>query len=156
MAFTYSGNPLASTRDQARFLLGDVVSSAAKLSDEEFDYLLTEWDDDPYATAAAAADIISNNAAAYYSFTADGGSSSIGDLQERYKAVARTIRQTRAQRGFSVFYVGGIDPADVDAHDNDQTVIHTDFGTGMHDNKREGGSGGATKADLLGEDWRTG
>lgn len=153
MSFTYSGNPLASARDQARFLLGDVNTTSAKLSDEELDWLLTEWDD-PYAAAAAGADIISNNAAAYYSFSADGGMSSIGELQERYKAVARNIRQTRAQLGLSVFYVGGIDPADVEAHDNDQSVIHTDFGTGMHDNKREGGSGGATKSDLLGEDWR--
>lgn len=155
MTFSYSGNPLASAKDQVRFLLGDTATGTGKLSDEEIAYLLTEWEDDTYAAAAAAADIISNNAAAYYDFSADGGTSSIGQLQERYRQVARTIRQTRAQRAIVPFYVGGIDRADTEAFEADESVIHTDFGTGMHDNLREGAYGsGSSRRDLLGEDWR--
>ncbi len=151
MAFTYSGDPLASPRDEVRFLLGDTSASQAKLQDAEVDFLLAHWENDTYAAAAAAADLISNNAAPYYDFATDGGSTSIGQLQERYRQVARTLRQTRAQRSLAPFYVGGIDRGDVEAHEADVSVVHPDFGTGMHDNRREGAVGGTSRRELRGE-----
>jgi hypothetical protein len=154
VTFTYSGNPLGSPRDQVRFLIGDVDSASVKLSDEEIAFLIVEWENDLYLAAAAAADIVSNNAAAYYNYSSDNSSSSIGELQERYRVVARNLRQTRNARTSKVFYVGGIDRSDVWKHDQDVSVVHPDFGTGMHDNLREGGvSGGATRAQLRGEDY---
>lgn len=154
MTFSYTGNPLASAKDQVRFLLGDTKDTMAKLSDEEIGFLLSHWEGDEYAAAAAGADMIANNAAAYYDFSSDSGASSIGQLQARYQDVARTIRKIRAQRTIAPFYAGGIDVGDVYAYDNDTTVVHTDFGTGMHDNTREGSYGGASVGDLRGEDWR--
>jgi hypothetical protein len=153
MANTYSGNPLSSDKDQVRFLIGDVDAASWKLSDEEIAYLLVEWDGGPYLAAAAAAETISNNAAAYYNFSSDGSSSSIGELQERYRAVARSLRLQHNARNARVFYVGGIDRGDVEAHDGDTSVIHPDFGTGMHDNYREGYSGGASTAELEGRSY---
>lgn len=41
MAWTYSGNPASSSRDEIRFLIGDTDSTSQQLSDEEIDYLAT-------------------------------------------------------------------------------------------------------------------
>lgn len=55
MAWTYSGDPSASTSDEVRFLLGDVKETAQSLSDEEIAYLIGLNSGDAYLTAAEAA-----------------------------------------------------------------------------------------------------
>jgi hypothetical protein len=75
-------------------------------------------------------------------------------LQNKFLQLADNLRLQKNRKNRAGPYVGGIDVGDVWAHEQDQTVVHTDFGTGMHDNLREGGSyGGATKRDLLGGPW---
>lgn len=51
MAFTYSGNPSSSVRDETRFLLSDTASPWL-FSDEEIDYALSKNSQEPWATAA--------------------------------------------------------------------------------------------------------
>lgn len=41
MAWTYSGNPASSDRDEVRFLIGDTDSKDQLLSDDELDYILS-------------------------------------------------------------------------------------------------------------------
>lgn len=43
MAWTYSGNPASSARDEVRFILGDIDTNAQELTDEEIDYMLTKY-----------------------------------------------------------------------------------------------------------------
>lgn len=42
MAWTYSGNPSASTRDAVRFVIGDTDTTDQLLQDAEIDYMITE------------------------------------------------------------------------------------------------------------------
>lgn len=42
MAWTYSGNPATSRRDEVRFLIGDTDPQDPLLQDEEIDYLLAQ------------------------------------------------------------------------------------------------------------------
>lgn len=154
MTWSYSGDPASSSRDEVRFLTGDTDSTEPKLSDEEIYYLLTLWgDEDTYLVAAAAAEQMAASAASFLSYTADGVSLTLSDLQSKYLTMAQALRDQRVRLNRPEPYAGGTDVGDVNAHDNDQSVVHTDFGTGMHDNQREGALGGATKKDLLGGPW---
>jgi hypothetical protein len=153
MTWTYSGDPSASMQDQVRFLLGDTTLADAKISDEEILYLIEEWEDDPYEAAAAAAEHLSNTAASWLSYTADGNSLSLSEAQEKYARMAISLRATKARKHRAAPYVGGIEVGDVWMHENDLSVVKTDFGTEMHDNRREGAHGGSTKEDLLGGPW---
>lgn len=153
MPFSYSGRPSSSLLDQVRFLIGDTDAAEAKLADEEITFLLDEWGS-PYEAAAAAADHLSATAASWMSYSADGQNLNLSELQEKYARMADALRASGRRRNRAAPYVGGIESGDVAAHEMDASVIHPDFGTGIHDNRREGGvSGGATRRDLLGGEW---
>lgn len=47
MSWTYSGNPASSARDALRFLISDTIDSAPIMQDEELDYLIAEYGDNP-------------------------------------------------------------------------------------------------------------
>jgi len=51
MTFTYSGDPSTSTRNYVRFLIHDTDSTDALFSDEELNYVITEWGSDAYSAA---------------------------------------------------------------------------------------------------------
>lgn len=69
------GGPSGSTRDQVRFLLQDTGPDSWDMTDDELDWLVTEWSSNAYLAAAAAADIMSSR------FAGDGISTKkIGDL----------------------------------------------------------------------------
>lgn len=52
MAWSYSGDPGASSLDEIRFLIGDTDSTDQLLSNEEINYLFTEYGD-AYSAAVA-------------------------------------------------------------------------------------------------------
>jgi len=54
MAWSYSGDPTSSQRDEVRFLIGDVDEGEPLLSDEEIGYLLSKTGDVRRAAAQAA------------------------------------------------------------------------------------------------------
>lgn len=62
MAWTYSGNPASSARDEVRFLVGDTKTADQLLQNEEIDYLLAKYPN-PHTSAAEAARAIAANAA---------------------------------------------------------------------------------------------
>lgn len=154
MAATYSGNPSSSGRDQVRFLVGDTVdlTTDAKLTDGEIDFLLDEWGT-PYLAAAAGADHLAATAASWLTYSADGQSMTLSEAQQKYYTLAENLRVQNSRRYRAAPYVGGMELSDVEAHESDDSVVHTDFGTGMHDNGQSGSLGGATRRDLLGGPW---
>lgn len=104
MSWTYSGDPSASEKDQVRFYLGDVDSSFPLLTDEEINFLLTQWDDaynGPLYIAAVAAEVVAGRFAKEISVSADGVSVQISELQQRYNELANSLRdQYKALYGF--------------------------------------------------------
>ena len=54
MTFTYSGDPTTSTRNKVRFLINDTDSTDVLFTDEELDYLITEWGTNVYEICRAA------------------------------------------------------------------------------------------------------
>lgn len=76
MTFTYSGDPSTSTRNYVRFLLNDTDSTDALFSDEELNYVITEWGGDAYDAARECAEIL----IARFARLADSTSKSVGDI----------------------------------------------------------------------------
>jgi hypothetical protein len=58
MTFTYSGDPSTSTRNYVRFLIHDTDSTDALFSDEELNYVITEWGGDAYKAPRECAEIL--------------------------------------------------------------------------------------------------
>ena len=76
MTFTYSGDPTTSLRNKVRFLLNDTLSTDALFSDEELDYLISEWGTDVYEICRAGAEVLASK----FTRLADSSSKSVGDL----------------------------------------------------------------------------
>lgn len=97
MAWTYTGNPGSSPRDEVRFLLGDTSEADPLLQDEEIDYLLGEHGGSAIAAAVAACEAV----VAKLSREADlsSGATSISASQRRaHYASLLTQLQRRATR----------------------------------------------------------
>lgn len=151
MSYTYS-NPSTQPKDAVRFLVGDTNASEPKLQDEEIAFLLTEWDNNTYFAAAAGAEAIAASAASWFSFSGDGVSLSVDQVQTKYMQLATQLRIQASFRGrYAGPYAGGIDRADVERNEIDDSVVHPDFASGMHDNPESGYASGTSRAELLGE-----
>jgi hypothetical protein len=134
MTWTYSGNPGASDKDQLRFYLGDVNPQLPLLSDEECNFLLSQWEDDynsPMYVAAVAAEALASRFAREVDISADGVSVQIGQLQQRFITLAEQLRnQYKALYGF-------FDPAtaqDILSVDWNPDINPLVFGIGFNDN----------------------
>jgi len=75
MAWSYSGDPAASTLDQVRFLCGDTDTTNQLLQNAEITFLISQWTPNAYYAAAFACEAIAGK----YQGKADY-SRSVGDL----------------------------------------------------------------------------
>lgn len=138
MTWTYSGNPITSTTDEIRFLIGDTDDSDPLLQDEEIQYLYNQWFTN-YGTVFYVASIACETIAASYareaSHSADGVSVQLGEIQEKFTKQAETLREQHMS-----LLVGGIpDVGGVTANEQpDPTIAPMIFGTGMHDDLAAG------------------
>jgi hypothetical protein len=139
---TYTGDPASSRKDAVRALIGDTGGEdniTWILSDAEiawFDSMVTPSYDDAFMTAAVCADIISGRYAAEVSISTDGDSIATEQLQDKYKALAATLRTTYQTIAGAGGYplVGGIDRFRV----IDPTMRPLLFAIGQNDNVRAG------------------
>lgn len=147
---TYTGNPSTNAVDQIRLLLGDTDMSDPLLDDGAITYFVTTWVN-PYSAAAAAAEQIAGQFAREVAYTGDGVSVGNDKLQDKYTALAATLRLQGKRIGKAVGpYAGGTSVSDVEFVLSQEDEIRIDFYTGMGDNRREGSStdvGSATRAD---------
>lgn len=152
MSFSYSGSPSSSAHDAVRFLVGDTDPASVRVQDEEITFLLDEWEGDLYQAAAAAADFMAATAAQWLSYSADGNSLTLSELQGKYMQLADQLRGQGRRRGRSAPYAGGIDAADHVMNSNDESVNPRSFALGMHDDLDEGATGGGfSLRDLKGD-----
>lgn len=150
---TYSGDPASGQVDAIRAMLGDTGGDDGQtwiLSDAEityFDSLAWPVFNSALMSAAVCAEIIAGRFAGEVAISADGVSVSGQQLQDKYTALAASLRQlyktVSAAGGLPI--VGGIDRF----HVPDPTVRPLNFGIGMHDNYRAGAQGNPNSPD----DW---
>lgn len=90
MAWTYSGDPSGSARDEVRFLSGDTDTTNQQINDAEIAYLLASWNNNTYLSAAFACDAIAGK----YTSKSDS-SKSVGDLSvsTQFMAQAKTFME---------------------------------------------------------------
>jgi hypothetical protein len=136
MTWTYVG-PATSDRDKVRFLIQDVETTRQLMSDEEINWLISEWGD-VYEAAANAADAL----AAKFTGKADY-SKSVGDLSlnesfssqsQGFKELAKNIRANR-HRKYTVSWVANAESLK-STGDRSVTTYNTDAYTGQMDNPR--------------------
>jgi hypothetical protein len=102
MTWSYSGDPSTSVRNYVRFLISDTDTNNQLFSDEELNYVVSEWNNDAYGAARECAEIL----IARFAREADSSSKSVGDISvsesyaskiQHYKDLANSIlmRQMR-------------------------------------------------------------
>lgn len=152
MSATYSGNPSSSDQDQVRFLLGDTNMSEAKFTDEEVDFLLSTWID-PILAAAEGAQVLSSSATHWISYTADGNSLSLDQMQAKYSLLADQLRAMYRRANRAAPWNAQANRGEFEAYAADESVVRATFGKGMHDDRRNEGVyfGAASPEDLRGD-----
>lgn len=138
MAFTYSGDPASSEKDQLRFLLQDTDAMFPLLQDEELAWLIAEWMpkyDSLLYVASVAAATISRRFAGIVSVSADGVSVNTADLAQRYRDLALELRDQ-----YKAAMIGGeVDIANVMIGSGPEPGVRPlRFGVGLHDNPEAG------------------
>jgi len=137
MTFNYSGDPSTSTRNYVRFLISDTDSTDALFSDEELNYVISEWSGDAYNAARECAEIL----IARFSRLADSSSKSVGDISvsesysskiTHYKELAESLIRRQMRKSPPRPFVN----AQALKSTNDRIVddFNTDFYSGIHDN----------------------
>lgn len=137
MTWIYSGDPSSSDKDEVRYLVGDTDVNDQLVSDEEIDYALATWLP-VYGTkqwvAAAVADQIAGRFARETSYSADGVSINLGELQHKFAERAIALRAAH----HSLLVGGTPDVGGISPYELDPLSKPLDFGTGMHDNPEAG------------------
>jgi len=124
MAWTYSGNPAANSKDAVRFLVGDTQEDEQLVQDAEISWALAESNNNVYAAAAAIADSI----AAFFATQPD--TVKIGPITEQASYRAKNYADlairlsAKANRKQTIIPIGGSETA-------------ATFSKGMHDHNGE-------------------
>ena len=138
MAWTYSGDPATSEKDEVRFYLQDTDSGFPLLQDEEIQWLIDEWMpkyDSLIYVASVGAATVSRKFAGMVAVSADGVSVQTGDLAQRYRDLALELREQHkaAQVGAEI----NIDNVLV-GRGYDHSIRPLRFAVGLHDNPEAG------------------
>jgi hypothetical protein len=133
MAFTWNGDPAASTLEEIRWHIGDIVEANAKFTDAEINYAYDEE-----GTVLGAAALLCEQLAATY---AESVSRALGplrvelsNLMEQYEKKAEKFRK-RAQALTGTPYAANISQTDEEAWEDNTDIKQPIFEKGMHDNK---------------------
>ena len=132
MAFTWTGNPAASTIEKIRFEINDKDSTNPKFQDAEIEYAY----DEEHSIFGAAARLCEQLATRY----SDAADRTMGPLRvnmtsraSAYMAKAEMLRKRMGK--YAEPYVGGISEAKKAVFEEDSDLIQPTFTKGMHDNE---------------------
>jgi hypothetical protein len=138
MSWSYSGDPSDGGVDEVRFLVQDTDPNDQLLSDEGIEYLINQWMpvyDSALMVAAMAAEAIAAKFAREVAYAADGVSVGVQELQQKYDALAMSLRDQYKQFDIG----GGPEVYGVMYSDTpDPTIKPTIWAIGMNDNIRAG------------------
>lgn len=129
MAWTYSGDPKTSKRDEVRFLLGDTDEKSPILSDEEIDFLLEQNGDKALRAAIAGCNRIIAKYAQLVDYTI--GPESVKNSQKllNWRRLLATLKADLSSNAAPI-WTGSTDASLVPV-----------FDIGMNDNKTRGSTG---------------
>lgn len=114
---TYSGDPSTSDLDAIRFWLQDTSSTTPLLNDDELRYFVdyaAGYSSDPILLAAALCSVIMSKYAGVAEISGDGITYSQAALQDKYSALATSLRDTwtRMNQSLGLPYAGGVEWCD--------------------------------------------
>ena len=135
MAFTWTGDPAASTIEKIRWEIGDTVNTTAnpcKFQDAEVQYAY----DQEHSILCAAARLCEQLSVRY----SDAADRTMGPLRvnmtEKSGLYADKAKMLRKRATICAEpYIGGISEAKKDIFDEDSDLIQPTFTKGMHDNE---------------------
>ena len=124
MAFTYSGNPNDSQKDEIRFILGDYDESSPLLQDAEINFALRKFDSNIFQTAIYLCRRIvmaaSNLADSMSGLESVRGS----QIQKQYSQRILDLQREMSEISTPNVFFGGIDiPAKFTDHDVDNPRV---------------------------------
>jgi len=136
MSWTYSGDPADGGVDEVRFLVQDTDVLDQLITNEEIEYIIAKWDP-VYASQLMNASMVAEAIAAKFTrevaYSADGVSVGVQDLQDKYNALAASLRDQYKQYDIGagpdiggVLYSDKVDPL----------IRPTIWAVAMHDNPR--------------------
>lgn len=137
MSWSYSGNPASSDRDAVRFYIGDTDSTRPMLSNEDIDFVNSEWlpkYGSLLLTASQCCEVISGAFAREVTVSADGVSVAVSELQQKFNMLAESLRDQWKIEQAGLPIVSGVlfDPF------RDPTIKPLRFGVGFNDNYEAG------------------
>lgn len=138
MSWSYSGDPQDSDLDEVRFLVQDTDPEDQLISDEEIEYIIAKWVNvygSNFMNAAMVAEAIAAKFAREVSYSADGVSVGVQELQQKYDALAMSLRDQYKQYDIGS---GPVVEGILYSEGDDPTVKPTLWAVGMHDNARAG------------------
>jgi hypothetical protein len=138
---SYSGDPMMSVLDAVRFWTQDTDTSFWLLTDIEYLYLI-DWisvttNDDPMWIASVACTVIASKFTREVPVSADGVSVDVGQLQQKYRDLAMTLRDAYDETHGSLVIPWNTIYAHSNAY-NDPSIPALLFGIGMNDNFEAG------------------
>jgi len=136
MTWVYTGNPLSSTKDEVRYLVGDTDRDDQLVQDEEIAYALSVEG----STLRAAVRVARSIAARYARIV----EKQVGDLKiksgEKYKNYLEIMKSLENEAAGSIPgaspFAGGISKAQKETLESDSDRVEPSFGKGMMDNHR--------------------
>lgn len=131
MTWSYSGDPSSSNKDAVRFIIGDTNTTDQLLSDEEINWLLTQYGS-PIKTAYHACLAIAGKFARLVSQEAGRIKVKAESKYLQYKQLADELRANE-KSGFGKIltaYAGGISNSDIAARDADPDKAKLPFKMG--------------------------
>jgi hypothetical protein len=138
MSWSYSRDPSDSDLDAVRFYVQDTDPNDQLISDEEIEFLIAQWTPvygSNLMVAAMAAEAIAAKFAREVSYSADGVSVGVNELQTKYDALASSLRDQYKQFDIG----GGPEVGGVMWSDQPDPLIKpTIWAIGMNDNIRAG------------------
>lgn len=139
MAYSYSGDPSDSSKDEVRFYLQDVDMTDPLLTDEEIAFYVDKLEPvygNVLAVASYLADVVANRFGREIDLSADGISVSASELQTKYRDIAKSLRE----QWHAISGVGGL--PDVGGilwgEELDPSIKPLVWAKGMNDNDRAG------------------
>jgi hypothetical protein len=138
MSWNYSGDPSDSALDEVRFYVQDTDRDDPLISDEEIEFLIARWSPiygSNIMVASMVAEAIAAKFAREISYSADGVSVGVNELQTKYDALAASLRDQ-----YKMFDIGSdADYASIMYSDRrDYTIKPTIWAIGMNDNTLAG------------------
>jgi hypothetical protein len=138
MSWSYSGDPADGDLEAVRFYVQDTDPNDQLISDEEIEFLIAQWTPiygSNIMVAAMVAEAIAAKFAREVSYSADGVSIGVNELQTKYDTLAMSLRDQYKQYDIGDGPdVGGV----LWSQSPDPRIKPTMWAVGMHDNIRGG------------------